>query len=42
MREFSKDMDVVLTKPGDDTEIRVMTLSELLPESFGPEDLPES
>jgi cytidine deaminase len=40
MREFSKDLDIVLTKPGDDTVIRVVTLSALLPESFGPEDLP--
>jgi cytidine deaminase len=39
MREFSKDLVIVLTKPGENKEVRVVTLNELLPESFGPEDL---
>lgn len=37
MREFGKDWDVYLTKP-DGTYI-VKKLDELLPLSFGPEDL---
>jgi cytidine deaminase len=30
MREFSKDLDIVLTKPGEDTEIRVVTWQQLI------------
>ncbi|XP_048681111.1 cytidine deaminase isoform X3 [Caretta caretta] len=37
MREFSRDWDIYMTKP-DGTYI-VKTLQELLPLSFGPEDL---
>uniref|UniRef100_A0A3Q2ZT88 Cytidine deaminase n=2 Tax=Kryptolebias marmoratus TaxID=37003 RepID=A0A3Q2ZT88_KRYMA len=37
MREFGSDWDVYLTKP-DSSYIR-MTVAELLPASFGPEDL---
>ncbi|XP_037535017.1 cytidine deaminase b, partial [Nematolebias whitei] len=37
MREFGSDWDVYLSKP--DGSYRRMTVDELLPASFGPEDL---
>ena len=37
MREFSNDLTIFITSPGE--EPRVFSLSELLPHSFGPEDL---
>ena len=38
LREFASDMRVLLTCGG---EVRVTTLSALLPESFGPESMKE-
>ncbi|PVV04074.1 hypothetical protein BB560_001433 [Smittium megazygosporum] len=37
MREFSKDLPILLVKPNG--EFRESSLAELLPMSFGPEDL---
>ena len=39
MREFGKDMEIIVANSVDD--YRVFTLEELLPHSFGPEDLTE-
>ena len=36
LREFAKDMDILITWDGN---VRKSTLKELLPESFGPESL---
>lgn len=37
LNEFSADMDVIIGKPGEPLQVR--KLSELLPESFGPQNL---
>lgn len=37
MREFGKDMEVLIVKDKDN--VRTFTLEQLLPHSFGPEDL---
>ncbi|XP_067328979.1 cytidine deaminase [Anolis sagrei] len=39
LREFGKDWDIYLTKAGDDETYIHKTLEELLPLSFGPENL---
>jgi cytidine deaminase len=40
MREFASDLKIIIVK--SETEVREHTLSELLPYSFGPEDLQEA
>ena len=40
LREFGQDLRIIL-REGDD-QIRVLTLTELLPRSFGPESLAEA
>jgi len=39
LREFSKDLDVIIAN--DENDYDIYTLNELLPHSFGPEDLLE-